>query len=98
MKTLDTLTEKDFMQNVLDLARLTGWRCYHTHDSRRSEAGFPDLCLARRGRLVFAELKTASGRVTDAQRQWLGALSACPGLEVHVWRPADWPAVREVLR
>jgi hypothetical protein len=37
-----TISEKDFQETVLTLARLRGWKCYHTHDSRRSEAGFPE--------------------------------------------------------
>ena len=99
MKTLDTLvSEKAFMSAVVDLARLTGWLCYHTFDSRRSEAGFPDLVLARGGRLVFVELKTEQGRVTDAQSEWLEALALCPGVEVHVWRPGDWDAIERTLR
>ena len=32
------------------------------------------------------------GRVSVAQNAWLEALEAC-GLEVHVWRPADWEAI-----
>jgi len=97
--TTDTLvTEKDFQQTVLDLAKLTGWKSYHTHDSRRSEAGFPDLVLARDGRLVAAELKTASGLVTESQRGWLEALALCPGVEVFVWRPSDWSTIEQALR
>ncbi len=97
MKTLDTLvTEKAFMQNVLDLARLTGWRCYHTHDSRRSAAGFPDLVMARDGRVLFAELKSEAGRVSPAQRDWLTALASCA--EVFVWRPSDWSQIEWTLR
>jgi len=92
------VTEKDFMASVLEFARVCRWRAYHTHDSRRSEAGFPDLVLARSGRIIFAELKTESGRVNQAQREWLGALSACPGVEVHLWRPGDWGRIEQALK
>jgi hypothetical protein len=93
-----TLTEKQWQSLVIDLARLRGWRIYHTNDSRRSEPGFPDLCLVRRGRLAFAELKTETGKITTAQHEWLADFSACPGLLVYVWRPSDWPEVQRVLR
>ena len=97
--TTDTLvTEKGFMSAVLDLAKLTHWRCYHTFDARRSEAGFPDICMTRDGRILFAELKTERGRVTEAQREWLEALASCPGAEVKVWRPSDWDDVEYTLR
>ncbi len=40
-------TEKAFQAQVLTLARLWGWRCYHAHASRRSAPGFPDLVMVR---------------------------------------------------
>lgn len=91
-------TEHDFMQQVLDLARLTGWRAYHTHDSRRSEPGFPDLVLLRGDCLIFAELKTSSGRLTAAQLEWLGALDGVERVASVCWRPADWPEIEEALK
>jgi hypothetical protein len=93
------LSEREFLQQIRDLARVFGWLCYHTHDSRRSEAGFPDLVLVkastddRPGNIIFAELKADRGRLTPAQRVWLEALGACPGVEAYVWRPADWDAI-----
>jgi len=96
---MDTLvTEKDFMSAVLDFAKLTGWKSYHTHDSRRSEAGFPDLAMTRGGRVVFAEIKSDKGKVSPAQREWLTALASCPGVEVKVWRPGDWDEIELTLR
>jgi hypothetical protein len=91
------VTERQFQQQVLDWALLNGWLVYHPFDSRRSQVGFPDLTLVRDGRLVFAELKTATGRVSAAQHEWLGALRAVAGCETHVWRPADWPVVERAL-
>jgi hypothetical protein len=70
------LTEKEWQAQVLDLARLYGWRhAYHTFDSRRSASGFPDLVLVRE-RALFAELKSKSGKVSAAQADWLAALVA----------------------
>ena len=40
----------DFQPDVIKLAKLCGFRRpYHVHDSRRSEAGFPDLILIKDG-------------------------------------------------
>lgn len=61
---------------------------YHTHDSRRSEPGFPDLVLVKGTRLIFAELKADTGRVSPAQQRWLDALGATS--RAVVWRPRDW--------
>lgn len=92
------MSERDWQQRVLDLAALRGWRMFHPHDSRRSTAGWPDIAAVRRGRLVLAELKAEAGRVSAEQRAWLDDLGACVGVEVHLWRPSDWPAVQQVLR
>jgi hypothetical protein len=85
------MTEAQLLGKIRYLARLYGWRrVYHTHDSRRSDPGFPDLVLVHPGqrRIVFAELKTATGRTTPVQDAWLADLAAA-GAEVHLWRPAD---------
>ena len=68
---------------------------YHTHDSRRSAPGFPDLVLAHPdGRLIFAELKRDGQYPKTEQRLWLSALSRVaeenPLVEVFLWRPSDW--------
>jgi len=90
------MTERDWMAKVIEAARWMGWLVYHTHDSRRSEAGFPDLVLVR-DRVVYAELKSERGRLTPQQREWLDALGAT-GAEAYVWRPTDWDDVLACLR
>ena len=93
-------TEAQFQRQVIQLAHLLGWMSYHTHDSRRSAAGFPDLCLVRvRGgvpRLVFAELKTKKNKLSDEQRVWLTAL-VNTGAEAYEWRPEMWSDIRDLL-
>lgn len=83
---------------VSALALRLGWRRYHTHDSRRSEPGFPDEVLVRSHRIIFAELKTdaAQSKLTAAQVEWLDAIAAC-GLEVYVWRPQHLDEVELIL-
>lgn len=91
------LSEKQFMAQVVRYARLMGWRCFHAFDSRRSEPGLPDLLLLRRPRLLFVELKSQRGTLTDAQYATLIELRAC-GQETHFWRPDDWPKIERILR
>ena len=91
-------TEKQFQQAVREYARITGWRDFCHWLSIRSPAGYPDLTLLRPPRVVFAELKTERGRVSDAQQETLALLGQCPGVETYLWRPADWPTIEEVLR
>jgi hypothetical protein len=89
--------EASFQRQVLDLARLMGFRAYHTWNSLHSAAGFPDLVLVRRPRVIFVELKSERGKVGDDQWAWLDDLKRCPGVEVHLWRPSDWPEIEKVL-
>ncbi|NHI19925.1 VRR-NUC domain-containing protein [Phycicoccus endophyticus] len=67
-------------------------RCltYHTHDSRRSNPGSPDLVIAGRRGVLYRELKTATGRLSRAQDEWLSTL-VLAGANAAVWRPEDWP-------
>ncbi|HEY1186328.1 MAG TPA: VRR-NUC domain-containing protein [Gemmata sp.] len=87
------LGEREFQRAVVELAERHGWKCYHTHDSRRSAKGWPDLALCRTGALILAELKTDTGRITTEQTEWLDLLRTVPGLRVRLWRPSLWAAV-----
>jgi len=92
------MTERELTGYVRDVARLFGWRRYHTWLSQHSPAGFPDEVLVRPPRIVFAELKSDKGKLTEEQAAWLYELGRVPGLEVHVWRPEDADVIAEVLR
>ena len=89
--------ERPFMAAVVKIAKLRGWMLYHTHDSRRSTSGFPDLVLVRPPRLIFAELKSIKGKPSIQQTAWLDALGGC-GFEVFCWRPSDIEKVAWALR
>jgi len=73
--------------HVRRLLRDLGLRGYHTHDSRRSESGYPDWTITGT-RTIFRELKTQRGKVSRAQQEWLAALTAA-GDDADVWRPMD---------
>jgi hypothetical protein len=96
-------SEKEFQQMIVDLATYLGYLHYHTHDSRRSVPGFPDLVLIRpvredrSARLLISELKVGKNTPTPAQRLWLSAFAAC-GIETYVWYPRDWDEIVEVLK
>jgi VRR-NUC domain-containing protein len=69
------------------------WRTPVTADG----AGWPDLCLVRPPRILFAELKSESGTLRPNQTEWLDVLRLLPQVEVYLWRPGDWDAVVETL-
>lgn len=61
-----------------------------------SAAGFPDLVLVKPPRVVFAELKSARGRVRPVQAGWLDDLGQS-GVTVCVWRPKDLEDIEVML-
>lgn len=85
-------SEAQFQAAVIEYATVCGWLIYHTHDSRRSNPGFPDLVLCRSGAVIFVELKSQKGRVSAAQQHWLDALP-----HTRVWRPSDWNEIEQEL-
>lgn len=89
------LTEAQWQARVERAAEDLGWFVWHDQDSRRNRAGLPDLLLIRE-RLVWAELKTATGRLRPAQVEMIARLERA-GAEVHMWRPDDWPQVLATL-
>ena len=105
----DFVSERDFQRQIIELARLCGWRIHHTRAAMnrrgrwsapiQGDAGFPDLVLVRNGACIFAELKRVGAKVTALQQQWLDALAEISfSVEVYVWRPTDWRAIEDTLR
>ena len=81
------MTEKELQAAVIELCKLFGWAYYHTYNSRRSVAGFPDLVLVR-DRIIFVELKSEKGRLSEAQAVWADDIFTAGG-EWHLVRPSD---------
>lgn len=93
------MTEAVLQRKVEEALSATGWRWFHAPDNRpagkagrvqRVVPGFPDLCAvnARQCRVLYAELKRHTGRVSPDQAAWHLDLRRA-GQEVHVWRPMD---------
>lgn len=79
-------TEAAFQVRIVRLATDHGWRVYHTHDSRRSEPGFPDLVLVRPPRVLFVELKVGRRQLTPDQQRWMRLLEGCTEVGAFVLR------------
>lgn len=90
-------SEKTFQQHIILLAKQFGWLYYYTADSRRSPRGYPDLCLVKDKKLIYAELKTKIGKLRPEQKTWLNALTQVKGVQVYLWRPGDWAQIEAVL-
>lgn len=100
-------TEAQFQAAVIECAHWAGWLVHHTRPARtlsghwstpvQGNVGFPDLVLAHPTRgTIFVELKTLVGRVTQHQQLWIDTLLD-GGAEAYIWRPSDWPTIRERL-
>ena len=106
-RLLRQVTESEFLSQVIDLARICGYRSAHFRPAwsgrgyrtpvQGDGAGFPDLVLVGHGRVIVAELKreTAAGPGLE-QQAWLDAFRSA-GIEVHVWRPRDLEWIASVL-
>lgn len=100
-------TEAQFQQAVIEAARWAGWKIHHTRPAMmksgawatpiQGHIGFPDLVLAHdRYGVMFVELKTTRGRLSEHQSDWIATLASA-GAEWHVWRPSDWAFIRDRL-
>lgn len=90
------MSEAEFQQIVTDLCDWLRLLWYHTHDSRRSPAGFLDLCIVGPNEVIFAELKSVKGKLTADQKKWIDALHRA-GVKAYVWRPDDIYEVKAIL-
>lgn len=99
------MTEKELQDAVVDCAHRFHWRVAHFTRARQGDRhftpvaydgkGFPDLVLARRGIVIFAELKSGKGVLGRDQADWLDELwskrhDPVPTHTIAVWTPADW--------
>jgi hypothetical protein len=104
--TRGSISEERFEQQVILLARLRGWRGYHTRKSygvvmgvSPSDAyGWPDWAFwhPRKGLFMLRELKSQSGVVLPRQKQVIAELAAC-GVDCKVWRPSDWADIERTF-
>lgn len=92
-------SEDAFQDLVVEVMERSGFLVWHDHDSRRNEAGLPDLIAVRDDRVLFIELKTERGTMRQWQEVWGYLLSHVGGnTEYFVWRPSDWSEILEVIR
>ena len=84
------MTENELYAKVKTYAIDHGWLPFHLPQNRtvrpvKDAIGYPDLTLARDGQVIFMELKTEGGKLSQAQMRWRLELPA-----YYVIRPSDW--------
>lgn len=93
------VTEKEFQSQVIEFAKMNGWRAYSIPDARRAtEIGYPDITLWHPvfKKFMFAELKREKGKLRVDQVRVIDELRSL-GFKVYVWHPSDWEAIEEFL-
>lgn len=99
------MREDELQANILDYIKyLPDVLAYHALPARvgggnredrwvtpmAGDKGFLDLVIAAPNGLLFRELKTEKGKVTEGQQKWLRTLRES-GHDAGIWRPSDWP-------
>ena len=82
------MTEAELQESVRRMCADLRLYHYHPHDSRRSQAGWPDSVIIGPRGIAFRELKTQAGQLSSEQRH-VGYLLCGLGLSWEVWRPND---------
>jgi len=97
------ISEGGFQDSVIELAHWYGWRVAHFHKIKMNGKwftpvaadgeGFPDLVLARAGKVLFVEMKSEAGTLSPPQREWAASLRT-----LRIWRPRDMDLIEAELR
>lgn len=91
--------EAEFQQQILDLARTLGWRCYHTWSSRHSEGGFSDIIAIRGPTLLALEIKGAGAKEPPPEQvAWIGAFKQVRYVFADFVYPKDFPDLADTLQ
>jgi len=98
-----TMSEDDLLTAIVEAALFMGWLVHHDRRSdkalQQGSAGFPDLVLARNGKVKFLELKAAKGNLSTEQFAWQRALPPDHwAIEYRLVRPSDLDDVIASLR
>jgi hypothetical protein len=93
-------TEAGFMEAVMQLAFLLGWRVFHVRWAMQAPGGWPDLVLWHppTGVICLVETKAEGGRVRVDQAAMLDQLDRLRRYDgAAVWRPSMWAALAAYL-
>lgn len=87
---LAPMSEARLRELVVKAAHARGWRVFSLPIARtrrpvKDAVGYPDLTLARSGTVLWVELKTDKGEVSEAQKAWQKDL---PWTSYYVVRPS----------
>lgn len=92
------MTEAELRAQVVDLAHKLGWRVFSlpiakTRRPVKDAIGYPDLTLAKGGKVIWLELKVAYNKASPEQLAWWKELGEG---QCYFIRPTDmaWLALK----
>ena len=102
------ITEGELQNTLVEACWANQRKVFHTGDSRKQvrgpegyelvgdtlTQGYPDLTIGGREGVIWAELKSAKGRLDQEQVEWLDNL---PPHQSHVWQPSDLEEAMEII-
>ena len=107
MKHPQQESESELQQAILQLAEAHNWKAYHVVNVKRnirnrSSIGFPDIVLAHATRgIIFAELKSKTGKVSADQEEWISVLhnaALVRPAESYLWRSDNWKEIERRIK
>ncbi len=92
------MTEAELKAEIVSYAHEQGWLVFSLPMSSirrlvKDASGYPDLTLAREGRVLWFELKAQAGKLSEAQAVWIKALRWS-----YIIRPSDLAEAKALLR
>ena len=102
------ITEGELQNTLVEACWANQRKVFHTGDSRKQvrgpdgyelvgdtlTRGYPDLTIGGREGVIWAELKSAKGRLDQEQVEWLDNL---PAHQSHVWQPSDLEEAMQII-
>lgn len=109
MDRADQVREDEFAKRIEETLDWLKLRWHHETDSRKSKAGFPDYCIVGPYGILFLEIKSAKGKVSPKQKEWIEDLASAeavsdasdsfhPAVTAYVAYPEDWDRVLSDLK
>jgi hypothetical protein len=85
----DIRTEAALQARILRLCQRLKLRWYHQYNGECALTGFPDLIIVGPQGVLFWELKSPAGTLSEQQQLWADELKAA-GAGYSVITPRDW--------
>ena len=82
------ILEQQTQQAICELCDYLGLEWFHNPDSQRVRAGLPDLIIIGPRGVIYAELKSKTGKLRTKQDKIIKLLRQS-GQKVFVWRHTD---------